>query len=162
FITSLISVFGPQPRPCRSQAQFLPGALREYRFQGTNDQSGVPFPANPEFTYVGPLPNGSLGTRTPERRLAGTFGQAPSTSQPPIFSTAPLTEPVTLGGEAELRTFIQGPSDAVAGRLGASILDIDDKGVPAVIGDAPPKEGAKASTAAPEETKVKIPLGGPH
>ena len=77
FITTLISVFGAQSKPCKSVPRFAPVGLAEYRFQD-DEASGPAFPADPEYTYVGPLPDGSLGTRTPERRLAATFGQAPA------------------------------------------------------------------------------------
>src|SRR5439155_24363846 len=118
------------------------------------------FPANPEFGYVGPLPAGSLGNRAPERRLAATFGQLTTTAgREPKFVTAPLTEPLTIGGIGELVAFIQGPSEAVAGHLSADLIDVDPKGQASVIGETPKNIAVNASSAMPELTKVPIPVG---
>ncbi|MDQ1502450.1 MAG: hypothetical protein QOD57_177, partial [Actinomycetota bacterium] len=120
------------------------------------------FPADPEFTYVGPLPDGSLGNRGPERKLAATFGQATTTGKEPQFVTAPLTEPVTIGGAGSLRAFIQGPSEAVAGLLSGELIDVDPKGGVAVIGQTPKDVAANAESTHPAETKVPLPVGQPH
>jgi len=161
FITTLISVFGAQPKPCQSVTQFAPIGAKEYRFQD-DESTGGPFPADPDYTYVGPLPDGSLGSRTPERRLAATFGQATSTGKEPQFSTPALTEPVTIGGASELRAFIQGPSEAVSGLLSADLIDVDPKGAVAIIGQSPKNVAAKASSTQPVETKVPIAVAVPH
>jgi hypothetical protein len=143
-------------------AQFAPGGTQEYRFQDDKAASVAAFPGDPQFSYVGPLPDGSLGNRGPERKLAATFGQATSTRKEPQFSTAPLTEPVTIGGASELRAFIQGPSEAVAGLLSGDLIDIDPKGGVAIIGQSPKDVAAKASAAQPTETRVPIPVAEPH
>jgi hypothetical protein len=161
FITTLISVFGAQPRPCASVTQFAPVGTKGYRFQD-DKATGAAFPADPQFTYVGPLPDGTLGTRTPERRLAATFGQVTSTRKAPQFTTAPLTEPVTIGGAGELRAFIQGPSEAVAGLLSGDLIDIDPAGSVAVIGQSPKDVAVNASATEPTETKVPIPVAVPY
>ncbi|MEW6475630.1 MAG: S8 family serine peptidase [Actinomycetota bacterium] len=161
FITTLISVFGAQPKPCKPVTQFVPIGVEEFRFQD-DKATGGPYPADPSYTYVGPLPDGTLGNRTPERRLAATFGQATSTGQEPEFATAPLTEPVTVGGASELRAFIQGPSEAVSGLLSADLIDVDPKGGVSIIGQSPKNVAAKASATQPVETKVPIAVAVPH
>jgi len=161
FVTTLISVFGAQPRPCSSVTQFAPGGTKDYRFQD-DKASGAAFPANPQFTYVGPLPDGTLGSRNPERRLAATFGQATSTGREPQFSTAPLAEPVTIGGDGVLRAFIQGPSEAVAGLLSGDLVDIDPTGGVAIIGQTPKDVPAKTMSTEPTETTVPLPVAAPH
>jgi hypothetical protein len=162
FITSLISVFDAQPKPCSSLTGFTPVTTKDYRFQDDKAVGVAAFPADPQFTYVGPLPNGTLGNRAPERRLAATFGQATSTGKEPLFVTPPLTEPETLGGSAQLQAFIQGPSEAVAGLLTGDLVDIDPKGAISVLGQSSKDVAAKASAAAPAETKVPISVATPH
>lgn len=161
FVTTLISVFGAQSKPCKAVTQFAPVASKEFRFQD-DKATGGPFPADPSYTYVGPLPDGTLGTRTPERRLAATFGQATTTGAEPQFATAPLTEPVTIGGASELRAFIQGPSEAVSGLMSADLIDIGPEGEPAIIGQSPKNVAANASATQPVETKVPIAVAVPH
>lgn len=161
FITTLISVFGAQARPCKAVTQFAPVGAKEFRFQD-DKATGGPFPADPSYTYVGPLPDGTLGNRTPERRLAATFGQATTTGAEPQFATAPLTEPVTIGGASELRAFIQGPSEAISGLLSADLIDLDPKGEEAIIGQSPKNVAANASSTQPVETKVPIAIAVPH
>ncbi|HEV8628164.1 MAG TPA: S8 family serine peptidase [Acidimicrobiia bacterium] len=162
FVTSLISVFGAQPKACKPVMQFTPVAAEQYRFQD-DKASGPAFPADPQYTYVGPLPDGTLGTRTPERRLAATFGQATSRGKEPQFATGPLTTPVTIGGASELRAFIQGPSEAVSGLLSGELIDLDpNSGAVVTIGQSPKDVTAKASSTQPVETKVPIPVAVPH
>jgi hypothetical protein len=161
FVTSLIAVFGAQPKPCSASAQFAPVSSKDYRFQD-DKATGAAFPADPQFTYVGPLPNGTMGNRAPERRLAATFGQVTSTGKEPQFTTAPLTEPVTIGGASEMRAFIQGPSEAASGLLSADLVDIDPQGTVALIAQSPKNVPANASSTQPVETKVTIPVAVPH
>jgi hypothetical protein len=160
FVTSLISVFGAQPRACSPVTGFVPVGTQQYRFQDDKATPVATFPTNPEFTYVGPLPDGTLGNRAPERRLAATFGQLTSTAgREPKFVTAPLTEPLTIGGIGELVAFIQGPGEAVAGHLSGDLIDVDPKGQAVVIGETPKNIAVNAASAAPELTKVPIPVG---
>jgi hypothetical protein len=161
FITTLISVFGAQPKPCKALTQFAPVGVQEYRFQD-DKAAGPAFPPDPEFTYVGPLPDGTLGTRSPERRLAATFGQATSRGNEPEFATAALTAPVTIGGTSELRAFIQGPSEAASGLLSGELIDLDPEGAATVIGQSPKDVTANASATKPVETKVPIVVAVPH
>jgi serine protease AprX len=162
FVTTLVSVFGAQAQPCSPVAKFAPGGTQEYRFQDDKAASVAAYPGDPQFSYVGPLPDGSLGNRGPERKLAATFGQVTSTRKEPKFSTAPLTAPVTIGGAGELRAFIQGPSEAVAGLLSGDLIDIDPTGGVAIIGQTPKDVAAKASAAQPTETRVPITVAEPH
>jgi hypothetical protein len=161
FITTLISVFGAQPKPCKAVTQFAPVSVQEYRFQD-DKATGPAFPPDPEFTYVGPLPDGTLGTRSPERRLAATFGQATSRGNEPEFATAPLTAPVTVGGTSELRAFIQGPGEAASGLLSGELIDLGPEGAATVIGQSPKDVTANASATKPVETKVPIVVAVPH
>jgi hypothetical protein len=69
---------------------------------------------------------------------------------------------VTIGGTGELRAFIQGPSEAVAGLLSGDLIDIDPKGGVAIIGQTKKDVPAKASAAQPTETKVPITVAEPH
>ena len=161
FITTLISVFGAQSKPCKAVPQFAPIGVAEYRFQD-DKASGPAFPPDPEYTYVGPLPDGTLGTRSPERRLAATFGQATSRGKAPQFATAPLTAPMTIGGASELRAFIQGPSEAASGLLSGELIDVDPEGTETVIGQSPKDVTANASSTKPVETKVPIAVSMPH
>ena len=162
FVTTLISVFGAKAQPCPSVRQFVPGGTTQYRFQDDRAPALASFPGDPEFTYVGPLPDGSLGNRFPERKLAATFGQATSTGDEPQFNTLPLPEPVTIGGVAEIKAFIQGPSEAVAGLLQGELIDIDPEGAVAVIGQSRKDVAAEASADHPAETKVPIPVSGAY
>src|SRR5581483_8009448 len=110
FVTSLISVFGAQPRACSPVTGFVPVGTQQYRFQDDKASTVAAFPTDPEFNYVGPLPDGTLGNRAPERRLAATFGQLTTTAgREPKFVTAPLAAPLTIGGIGELVAYIQGP-----------------------------------------------------
>ncbi|HYH51289.1 MAG TPA: hypothetical protein VEG38_17210, partial [Acidimicrobiia bacterium] len=91
-----------------------------------------------------------------------TFGQATTTGTEPQFVTAPLAEPITIGGASELRAFIQGPSEAISGLLSADLVDIDPKGEAAIIGQSPKNVAANASSTQPVETKVPIAIAVPH
>jgi serine protease AprX len=159
-VATLVSIFGPQSAPCRAATEFVPQGSSVYRFQD-DDATGVPHAANPDYTYVGPVPDGSLGRR-PERRLAGTFGSL-TTARPPVFSTAPLSEPLTVGGAGTVETWVQGPGgEAVSGLLVAQLLDIPPEGDPAVIGETPPDTGVVAGTLEPLRTQAPLLLRGPH
>ncbi|HEV3362730.1 MAG TPA: S8 family serine peptidase [Acidimicrobiia bacterium] len=162
FITTLISVFGAQAKPCKPMLNFTPVGVQDLRFQD-DKATGAAFPPDPTYTYVGPLPDGTLGNRAPERRLAATFGQATSRGNEPQFATAPLTEPVTIGGTSELRAFIQGPSEVASGLLSAELVDLDPQGgTDITIGQSPKDVTANASATKPVETKVPIPIAVPH
>jgi hypothetical protein len=162
FITTLISVFGAEARPCEAVSKFVPRSTSQYRFQDDSAPNLSVYPADPEFTYVGPLPDGSLGNRHPERRLAATFGQATTTRDEPQFTTLPLAEPVTVGGAAELLAYIQGPSEAVAGLLQGDLIDLDPEGSVTVIGKSKQDVAAESTSTHPTSTKVPIPLAGAY
>jgi serine protease AprX len=160
-VDTIVSIFGPAAGACQALPEFVPRSTVALRFQD-DTASGAPFPLNPEFTYVGPVPDGSLGQRVPERRLAGTFGSLTTggTGKPVLFSGPPLGEPLTLGGGAEVETWIQGPSEAVTGLLTANLLDVPPSGPPVTIGSTPPRSPAKASATEPLQTKLPIALTG--
>ena len=69
---------------------------------------------------------------------------------------------MTIGGVAEIRAFIQGPSEAVAGLLQGELIDVDPEGGVAVIGQSKKDVAAEASADHPAETKVPIPLSGAY
>lgn len=162
FVTTLISVFGTQGRPCEAVNTFVPRSTSQYRFQDDKAPSLSVYPADPEFTYVGPLPSGSLGNRHPERKLAATFGQATTTQQVPQFTTLPLAEPLTVGGTAELLAYIQGPSEAVAGLLQGDLIHVDPGGHVTVIGKSKQDVAAESASTHPTAVKVPITLSGAY
>jgi serine protease AprX len=162
WITTLISVFGADGRPCEAVAKFVPRGTTQYRFQDDKAPNLSVYPADPEFTYVGPLPDGSLGNRHPERKLAATFGQATTTKDEPQFTTLPLAEPVIIGGDAQLKAYIQGPSEAVAGLLQGDLIDVKPDGSVTVIGKSKQDVAANSASTHPTEVNVPIPLSGAY
>ncbi|MGH9283335.1 MAG: S8 family serine peptidase, partial [Acidimicrobiales bacterium] len=112
---TVISTYPPVPAPACRPA-IVDGRTVDWLFQDDAATGIGAYPPDPSYTYVGPVRGGSLGTRTPERRLAGQFGGGTGTlSGWPVFATAPLAEPLSLGGTAMVRTWLQGPGDAVTG-----------------------------------------------
>ena len=162
-ITTLVSVFPPQAPACKTIEAFVPTGSRTYRFQD-DKATGPDFPLKPGYKYVGPVPSGRLGQRAPARKLAGTFGQVTTSARPPVFKTGPLGEPVTVGGPAEILTWVQGPSEVVSGLLDGELLDLPPKGAgePVVIGKTPADAAVMAGSTAPLETKAPLSLTAPH
>jgi serine protease AprX len=157
----LVSVFGPQPDLCTASTQFVPEGLLESLFQQDN-ASGVPDAAHPGYTHVGLIRNASLGQRTPERRLSAAFGLASTLVTPPRFVSAPLPAPVTLGGPAAVRVWVQGPSEAVQGLISGELLDVPPDGKPdTVIGEIPTKVKLSASSGEPLLTEAPVELAKP-
>jgi serine protease AprX len=160
-VSTLVSVYGPQGPPCRSLTEFAPTATLAYRFQD-DTATGVESPMKPGYTYVGTLPDGLLGQRTPARKLAGTFGQLTTSAGPPVFATAPLLQPLVLGGPAGVDTWVQGPSEVVTGQLIAELLDLPPSGDPVVIGKTPADVKLVAGSLEPLKTEAPISLTDPY
>jgi hypothetical protein len=157
----LVSAFGPQTGLCTASAQFVPGGLLESRFQQEN-ASGVPDPAHPGYTHVGLVRGGSLGQRTPARRLAAAFGLASTLVTPPRFMSEPLPAPLTIGPPAAVRVWVQGPSEAVQGLISGELHDLAPDGkTDTVIGAIPAKIKLSASSAEPLLTEAPIELAKP-
>ncbi|MDQ3944571.1 MAG: S8 family serine peptidase, partial [Actinomycetota bacterium] len=157
----LVSAFGPQPGLCDASSRFVPGGLLESRFQ-QDGATGVPHPAHPGYTHVGLIRSGSLGQRSPERRLAAAFGLASTLVTPPRFVSEPLAAPVTVGGPAAVRVWVQGPSEAVQGLISGQLLDVAPDGKEeTVIGEIPAKVKLGASSAEPVLTEAPVELTKP-
>ena len=123
----------------------------------------APTPPTREFTYVGPVRGGTLGNRAPDRRLAGTFGGgAGAATGWPVFATAPLTEPLSLGGVAVVQTWLQGPGETVTGILRAELLDLppDAGATPQVVATSGGEDPGRAALAAPQRSEVLVPVAG--
>jgi hypothetical protein len=160
-ISTLVSIYGPQGPPCRETTDFVPTATLAYRFQD-DTATGVESPVKPGYTYVGTVPNGLLGQRTPPRNLSGTFGQLTTSARPPVFSTIPLTRPLVLGGPATVDTWVQGPSEVVTGQLTAELLDLPPSGEPIVIGQTPADAELMAGSLQPLKTEAPISVADPY
>jgi serine protease AprX len=160
-VSTLVSVYGPQVPPCRSVTEFAPTATLAYRFQD-DTATGVDSPMKPGYTYVGALPDGRLGQRTPARNLSGTFGQLTTSARPPVFTTDSLTQPLVLGGPAGVGTWVQGPSEVATGQLTAELLDLPPSGEPVVIGETPPHVKLVAGSLEPLKTEAPITLAAPY
>ena len=160
-ISTLVSIYGPQRPPCRDITEFVPTATLAYRFQD-DTATGVESPVKPGYTYVGTVPDGRLGQRTPARNLSGTFGELTTSARPPIFSTLPLSHPLVLGGPAGVDTWVQGPSEVATGKLTAELLDVPPSGEPAVIGKTPADVKLMAGSLEPLKTEAPISVADPY
>jgi serine protease AprX len=165
---TVISAYPPRTAPACGPV-LVDGHTVDWLFQDDTVAGIAPYAADPSYTYVGPVRGGTLGTRAPERRLAGQFGGGMGTVAGwPVFATAPLAEPLSLGGAAVVRTFLQGPGEAVSGILRAELLDLAPP--PAGEGQKPPApevvatssgdDGGRAAVQAPAATEVSIPIEG--
>jgi hypothetical protein len=99
-------------------------------------EGGVPFPPDPDYTYIGPVRDGSLGTRTP-RFIAADFDVV-TTGIPgpaPVFATEPLAEPLTIGGPQTAEVWVQrAPQLPAQGTFVATLYDLAPDGTPTIIG----------------------------
>ncbi|MGH8992529.1 MAG: S8 family serine peptidase [Acidimicrobiia bacterium] len=160
FINILISAFGPQPDLCHAGGTFVPEGPLDIRFQ-MEDPSGVPDPAHPGYTHVGLIRNGSLGQRTPERRLAASFGLASTLVTPPRFATEPLAGPLTIGAPGDVRVWVQGPSEDVQGFVSGELVSVDPDGKETVIGAIAPRIKMAARSTEPMLTDAPVELADP-
>jgi len=130
-VSTIAAAFLEPAKSCAPTQVFVPTGAQSWRLQN-DDASGAPYPANPDYTYVGAVGDGTLANRAPARNLVGAFGEFTSggLAEPiPRFTTAPLTAPLTLGQGATVQTWIQGVSQQVgSGRLEAAVLDVAPDG----------------------------------
>ena len=155
-LDQIVSIFAAPSVSCAPVSVFVPAAKRSLRLQD-DDAAGVPFPANPAYTFVGPITDGSLGLRTPRNLAAQADLFTTAIPGPaPVFSTEPLTAPLTIGGTAQLDVFVQGSS---GGGLGATLLDIAPDGTATTIATHAGTSDVLGGTAAPEKTSVAVPIG---
>jgi serine protease AprX len=133
-VFTIAAVFDAPPVSCTPVPVFEPTGRQGLRLQD-DDPSGVPFPGNPKYTYIGPVRDGSLGTRDP-KFVAADFDVL-STSLPgpaPVFATEPLAAPLTLGGPQTAEVWVQRGPQAAAGTFGATLYDLAPDGTPTTIG----------------------------
>ncbi|MGH8991407.1 MAG: S8 family serine peptidase, partial [Acidimicrobiia bacterium] len=159
---TVVSLYPPMPATACLPV-LADGHLVSWRFQDDTSAGVGPYAPDPTFTYVGPVPGGTLGNRAPERRLAGTFGGGNAGPDGwPVFATAPLAEPLSLSGEAMVQTWLQGPGDAVTGALRAELLDLgpEDGKAPLVVAESSGGDPGRAALAEPQRSQVAIPLAG--
>jgi serine protease AprX len=159
---TVVSTYPPVPAPAcvTTLADAHPVS---WLFQDDAATGVSPYAPDGEFTYVGPVRGGTLGNRAPERRLAGTFGGgAGALSGWPVFATAPLTEPLSLGGAATVQTWLQGPGEVATGLLRAELLDLapDAGTVPKVVATSSGDDPGRAAVSAPQRTEVLVPVAG--
>ncbi len=159
---TVVATYPPRPAPACVPA-LAGGHAISWLFQ--DDAAGAvgPYAPDPAFTYVGPVRDGTLGNRMPERRLAGTFGGGVGViSGWPVFATAPLAEPLGLAGTAVVGTFLQGPGEAVTGVLKAELLDLppDGQGTPIVVAASSGDDRGRAALDAPARSEVAVPITG--
>ncbi|MDQ3945423.1 MAG: S8 family serine peptidase, partial [Actinomycetota bacterium] len=159
---TVVSTYPPVPAPvCRPS--LVDGSTVSWLFQDDAVAGVGPYGPDPEFTYVGPVRGGTLGNRAPERRLAGTFGGGVGViSGWPVFATAPLAEPLSLGGAAMVQTYLQGPGEAVTGLLRAELLDLPPgaEGTPVVVATSSGEDPGRAALSGPQRSEVVVPLTG--
>ena len=78
-LDQIVSIFTAPPISSAPASVFVPGSKRSLRLQD-DDASGVPFVANPDYTFVGPVVDGSLGVRPPQE--PGGPGRRPHDRNP--------------------------------------------------------------------------------
>ena len=111
--------------PCRLQA----GAPLVLRLQGDEMPSAAPYPGDPSFTYVGPIRHGTLGQRTPERRLAGSLtGVGPPGEWPSTFVGPLLPAPLTVAGDGHAALWLHRTGTPSSGMLRARLVDLAPDG----------------------------------
>jgi hypothetical protein len=119
--------------PCGLQA---PAPL-VLRLQGDEVPGAAPYPADPSFTYVGPIRHGMLGNRTPERRLAGSLTRvAPPVEWPPTFVGPPLSAPLTVAGDGQADLWLHRTGTPSSGLLRALLVDLAPDGQTWIIAQA--------------------------
>jgi serine protease AprX len=133
-VYSLVAVFAAPPVSCLPVPVFEATGRQSLRLQD-DDPTGVPFPGNPDYTYIGPVRDGSLGVRAPNF-VAADFDVV-TTGLPgpaPVFMTEPLAEPLTLGGPQTAEVWVQRAAQAASGIFGATLYDVAPDGSPKTIG----------------------------
>jgi serine protease AprX len=161
-IFDVIAAFDAPATNCAPVDVFEARGTQVLRFQD-DDPSGAPFPANPKYTYIGPVRDGSLGDRAP-KYVAADFDVA-STLIPgptPRFTTAALTEPVTLGEGAAVTVFVQGKTGTVRGLFGTTVVDVAPDGTATTIATLDEDLPVNEAPSAPAKTTALVPIGHPY
>lgn len=160
-IFDVLATFAAPATNCAPVEVFQATGSQALRLQD-DAPTGVPFPANPKYTYVGPVRDGSLGTRAPAF-VAADFDVVTSNipGPTPRFSTAPLTAPLVLGDGAAVTVYVQGKTNQVSGSLGAVLLDIAPDGSASTIGALDGSTGVAEDAAAPAKTTAVLLMGHP-
>ncbi|MFA5787753.1 MAG: S8 family serine peptidase [Actinomycetota bacterium] len=162
-IAIVAAIFDAPKVSCVPAKVFVAKGQLSLRLQ--DDTSGIaPYPLNPAYTYVGPVPDGKLANRKPARNLAGTFGVI-NTEVPgpePRFYSDPLTAPLVVGHGGVVEVWVQAPQEAEMGGLSGSLLDVAPDGSAKVIATVPGDVGVQAGTAAPAQTKGKLLIAGAY
>jgi serine protease AprX len=155
----VIAIFPQAATSCAPVPTFVPAGSQTYRLQ--DDGSGIgPFPPNTKYTYIGPVRNGSLGTRTP-RYIAADWDVTTSAilTPAPIFTTAPLTAPLVVGQAASVTVYAQGAGGTGAtGLLNGALLDVAPDGTPKTIATMPGSTPAAVGLTSPSKTTASIPI----
>ncbi|MGH9039649.1 MAG: S8 family serine peptidase [Acidimicrobiia bacterium] len=159
-INVLVSAFGPQPGLCDAPDQFVAEDELPLRFQ-MDDASGAPDPAHSGYTHVGLVRSATLGQRQPEQRLAAAFGLASTLVTPPRFVSEPLAAPVTLGGPATVRVWVQGASEVVQGLISGELVEVAADEKETVLGAIPAQVKLGASASEPLMTEAPLELVKP-
>ena len=158
-VAGLAAIYSdPLPKPCLPVA----GPPLELRFQDDDATVLNPYPADPAFTYVGPVPAGTLGDRRPERRLAGTLGsRSGAVHGDPVFIGDQAAMPFILGGDGQARLWIQGNGVPIQETLQVRVLDLDSTSASrAVIAEGEASFVVKAGSTA--EVVVQLPFQDPY
>jgi serine protease AprX len=156
-LATIAATFADGPvDPCRLQA----AAPLVLRLQGDEVPGAAPYPADPSFTYVGPIRHGTLGHRTPERRLAGSLtGVASPVEWPPTFVGPPLTAPLTVAGDGQAALWLHRTGTPSSGLLRALLIDLAPDGPAWIIAQTDePVEAAPLSIHA-VMVRFRIPTG---
>jgi hypothetical protein len=105
--------------------------------------------------------SGRLGSRTPERRLAGTFNPRGSAFVgDPVFVGDPLTSELSLAGVGEARLFLHRTGVPTKGVVRATLLDTGPDGKSRLLAEAEAEVASKPGGGA-EATVVPFSLE-PH
>jgi serine protease AprX len=141
----------PAPEPCLP----LPGPDLALRLQDDDTIGLGPYPADPAYTYVGPVPGGSLGPARPERRLAGTIvNRSGDVDGNPRFVGEVLSAPLVIGNEGRVSLWVQGTGVPLQETWRVTLLDLPPEAGPgAVISTAD-----VALTGPDSPTEVVVPL----
>jgi serine protease AprX len=134
-VQSIVSIFDAPPASCAPVPVFEAAGRQALRLQD-DDPSGIPFPSDPDYTYIGPVRNGSLGTRAPNY-VAADFDVI-TTGIPgpaPLFTTEPLAAPLTIGGAQTAEIWVQRAPQVASGIFEAALLDVAPDGTTTSIGE---------------------------
>jgi hypothetical protein len=134
-VYSIAAVFDAPAVSCTPVPTFEATGRQGLRLQDDGG-AGVPFPPDTKYTYIGPVRDGSLGTRAP-KFVAADFDVVTTAlaAEAPVFATEPLVEPLTIGGPQTAEVWVQrAPQPPATGTFVATLYDLAPDGTPAIIG----------------------------